>query len=152
MPPRGDARANRPMAPADGDNGCPSGALEAGGASSAGTELGKTVRLDTASRPPPCFASPKVWNCEGFRMLAVAQVGTGRGAGVRKPPGKEPAGRSSVAGRSMGILASRAGGARGGGGGGRKERQGRGGEGGGWGGDQPPWGGGGRGPAQRAPA
>ena len=34
----------------------------AGGAWSAGTELGKTVRLATASRPPPCFASPKVWN------------------------------------------------------------------------------------------
>src|SRR3954463_12087953 len=47
--------------------------------------------------------------CEGFRMLAVAQVGTGRGAGVRKPPGKEPAGRSSVAGRSMAISASRTG-------------------------------------------
>ena len=47
--------------------------------------------------------------CEGFRMPAVAQVGTGRGAGVRKPPGKEPAGRSSVAGRSMAISASRTG-------------------------------------------
>jgi len=47
--------------------------------------------------------------CEGFRKPAVAQVGTGRGAGVRKPPGKEPAGRSSVAGRSMAISASRTG-------------------------------------------
>src|SRR4051812_29425236 len=114
MPPRGDARANRPMAPADGDQGCPSGALEAGGAWSAGTGVGETGRVDKASRPPPCFVSPKVWNCEGFRMLAVAQVGTGRGAGVRKPPGKEPAGRSSVAGRSMAISASRTGVPRGG--------------------------------------
>jgi len=42
-------------------------------------------------------------------MPANGDVGTGRGAGVRKPPGKEPAGRSFVAGRSMAISASRTG-------------------------------------------
>jgi hypothetical protein len=30
--------------------------------------------------------------CEGFRMPAMTKVATGRGAGIRKPPGKEPAG------------------------------------------------------------
>jgi hypothetical protein len=31
-------------------------------------------------------------NCEGFRIPAYHNVCAGRGAGVRKPPGKEPAG------------------------------------------------------------
>ena len=41
-------------------------------------------------------------------MPAMTKVAAGRGAGVRKPPGKEPAGRSSVtaAARSMAIEAS----------------------------------------------
>jgi len=42
-------------------------------------------------------------------MLAMTTLAAGRGAGVRKPPGKEPAGRSFVAGRSMAISASRTG-------------------------------------------
>jgi hypothetical protein len=32
-----------------------------------------------------------IWNCEGFRMPAHRDSEADTGAGVRKPPGKEPA-------------------------------------------------------------
>src|SRR5215210_797232 len=57
MPPRRGAPANRPMAPAGGDQGCPAERLRR-----VALGMPATVRWTKASRPRPRFASPKVWS------------------------------------------------------------------------------------------